>query len=479
MKRRQRFANITPNARSVADRRQSFYVTLDISAAADYNNLRSKKKKPDPPPPKFPQSATSIVHTSPTAQDNAGPSEPPETLLQETPAPMDIDPALGQPEEEPLIVQPQPRIQILDLHTQNPLISYQNQIYSCEWTSTLGTDILLTAPAPDFSYPVLRAKPNVSVLAASSIKLMGHTAQIASRHSAEESGQPSTPAPENPVTSINTASAEKAMPVKIPLAAIASRARQNQANFLERLIAIKAKKGEKDKVTVYTQKVNQGSGWRSQRRASDAIEDAEDEITPKQARRGSGTGGRPRGSRRLRGPRTAKGGLFRDYRPQLWDTPGADIRDGPSSTPESWDQLDVGTSDGRQTPAVTTANASPAPADPPVQPANRSLSASASANPSPTPSLRPAYPTNSETVFPADHATPSPSPALSLEPQPAIVIKEGTAPGSRVRHAAAPQQRRTEGLVVEQSTAAPDTASGNLGSPGVAAAGDAEMEDVG
>ena len=365
MRRRPRFAHLPFNLPSVADGRQSFYVTLDISSATEYNNPRAKKTQPEPSPINVPQPATSNAPTSPAAQDNAGPLEAPETPMQETPIPMDIDQIPDQPEEEPSVFQPRNCIQILDLHTHNPLISYQNQMYSCEWTSTLGTDLLLTTPMPDYPHPVLREQPNVSVLAASSIKLMGRTAHIASRHSAEESGQLSTPAPETSIASTNIANLENPRPVKIPLNATYSRARQDQANFLERLIAIKAKKGEKDNVTVYSQKVNQGTGWRSQRRASEAIEDAEDETTPKQPRRGGGTGGRPRGSRRLRGPRTAKGGLFRDYRPQLWDTPGADIRGGPSSTPESWDQLGGGTSDGRQTPTIITANASPPPADQP------------------------------------------------------------------------------------------------------------------
>ncbi|KAL9134079.1 MAG: hypothetical protein Q9175_004741 [Cornicularia normoerica] len=414
---------------------ESFYVTLDISSAVDYKNPRTKKKKPDPPPPKFPQPTTSIAPTSPVAQENADPSQPAETPIPETPAPMEIDQILGPPEEDPSLSVPKDRIQILDLHTQNPLISYQNQMYSCEWTSTLGTDLLLTTPTPDFSHPVLREKPNVSVLAASSIKLMCRPAQIANRHSAEESALPSTPAPESPIASPNTVGPEKATPVKIPLGATPSRARQNQANFLERLIAIKAQKGEKDSVTIHTQKVNQGTGWRSQRKASEAMEDGDDEFTPKQSRQGRATVGRPRGSRRTRGPRTAKGGLFRDYRPQLWDTPGADIRAGPSSTPENWDHLEDRASDGRRTPAITTVNTFALQADQPVQTANgnsSSLSASASAHASSTPLFRPVQSINGEPSSSYALATPSPSLALSLGLQPAIVTGESVVPASRV-----------------------------------------------
>lgn len=394
---------------------------------------------------------------------------------------MDIDQTPGQPEVDPSLPEPEDRIQILDLHTHNPLISYQNQMYSCEWTSTLGTDLLLTTPSPDFSHPMLREKPNVSLLATSSIKLMGRPAQLAARHNTEEGGHPSTPAAESSTASAKTASSEKATPVKIPLGATPSRARQNQASFLERLIAIKAKKGEKDNVTIYTQKVNQGSGWRSQRKASEAIEEGEDEPTPKQSRRGKAATGRPRGSRRVRGPRTAKGGLFRDYRPQMWDTPGADIRAGASLTPQSWDQLDGGTSGGRLTPAVTTTASSPSPVGETVQMANentRSLSASAGANASPSPSsLRPMQSTSGQDISTAEQATPSPSSALLLGQQPATETEESALPDFRVPDAEPLQQRRTEDMIAEESTPAPNTANDALENPEVVAS-NVEMEDV-
>ena len=41
---------------------------------------------------------------------------------------------------------PSSKIQVLDLHTANPLVAYQGTIYSCTWTTPLGTDILLKLP---------------------------------------------------------------------------------------------------------------------------------------------------------------------------------------------------------------------------------------------------------------------------------------------------------------------------------------------
>ena len=392
---------------------------------------------------------------------------------------MDVD----QDEEEPSLSGPEDRIQILDLHTLNPIVSYRNQMYSCEWTSTLGTDLLLTTPTSDFSHPILREKPDVSVLAASRIKLMGRPAQIANRHGAKENGQQSPPPPETSSTLPSTASTENHIPFKIPLGPMTSHARQKQANFLERFMALKAKKGEKDSITINTQKVNQGSGWRSQRKASEAREDGDDEITPKQSRRGRATIGRPLGSRRNRGPRTAKGGLFRDYRPQLWDTPGADIRAGHSSTPESWDQLDYGASDGRQTPAVTTVNASPSPPDQLTQTGSahsKSPSATASAHASQASHFPPLLQaTNDESG--SVHASGSPGPDLAapLEQPQATVTDESaiSASGAADNQPLQKEHEQTGDTIADQNIAASSAATSSLKENGMTAASDVEMRD--
>ena len=102
------------------------------------------------------------------------------------------------------------------------------------------------------------------------------------------------------------------------------------------------------------------------------MEEGDETSTPQQqSQRGKATIGRPRGSRRTRGARTAKGGLFRDYRPQLWDTPGADIRAG--STPENWDQLEG------NGPASDEAQTQPGPSASPILAEQPAQTASASA----------------------------------------------------------------------------------------------------
>ena len=207
---------------------------------------------------------------------------------------------------------------------------------------------------PNEPRPVLRQGPGVSVIAATSIKLSGRPVQLDSRQptSSETQSQDQKSAPDSSSQANKTSDSKEVTSVRIPDGLAPNRARQNQANFLQRLIAVKAAKGETDEVTVYAQRTNQGSGWRSQqhavaeRRASEAGDDREpEEGIRRLSSNRRGRIGRPRrGTWRTSGPRTAKGGLFRDYRPQLWDTEGADITNNSTRTPESWDQFEAGES---------------------------------------------------------------------------------------------------------------------------------------
>ena len=226
--------------------------------------------------------------------------------------------------------------------------------------------MLITAPNPSSDLPKLKEGPGYDILGATSIKIVGRSAQLA-------------PKPDVRV-SRNTDSAEAANQegdetgVKIPLGPASSKARQNQAKFLERLINVKKAKGEQDSVTVHSQKRMTNSGWRVQqnrRRAEDGAtmeglkvlvaegdevarerlremearvnedesgEEAELGTTVTESGRGVGSSGGRRGLRRGPGrpKKRAPGGLFRDYRPVEGDEEFADIRGTPATTPLTW-----------------------------------------------------------------------------------------------------------------------------------------------
>ncbi|KAL2844323.1 hypothetical protein BJY01DRAFT_264014 [Aspergillus pseudoustus] len=124
------------------------------------------------------------------------------------------------------------RVQILGLHTSNPIVSYQNQIFSCSWADQLGTELFF-APAETNSesdgadlipahVTSLKHTKEFDLIAANSVKILGRKANLIS-----SSGTPGLVyKPEH---------------------------QSNQAKFLERLKVVKRRKGETDNVrTVFS-----------------------------------------------------------------------------------------------------------------------------------------------------------------------------------------------------------------------------------
>lgn len=70
--------------------------------------------------------------------------------------------------------EPEISVQILELHSKNPLISYNGQVYSCTWGRTIGTDLVLARPGTldETIEPVLRGE-SFDVISVSRTKLVG------------------------------------------------------------------------------------------------------------------------------------------------------------------------------------------------------------------------------------------------------------------------------------------------------------------
>lgn len=348
------FASYLPNPA------QTFYVTVDLSSSS--STMRTREKR-DP-------SNFTTADSPPTEEFNEAGASPIR------------GPALDSSEA----------VQILDFHTSNPLISYKGRLYSCEWYTTIGTDLLLTYSESSES----------DVLAATRIKLSGrpvrmirhHGASKASLHPPDEAVDTQQATVESIPPQINNSTSPnppvKRPALEIPLDKHASVARQNQVHFLERFAAIKAARGEHDEVTVYAKKRYTGTGWRSRQRAEGDI-DSDDEgegddtmaigegdndedqdgdgegrdkiagatrfrsiqaaTPPSRAARQKRSRPRGRGARHV-------AGLFRDYRPNVANTKGgglfqksaaADGNPAPTDsdsraaisvpTPQTWDQL--------------------------------------------------------------------------------------------------------------------------------------------
>ncbi|XHG08127.1 hypothetical protein AWENTII_011245 [Aspergillus wentii] len=138
------------------------------------------------------------------------------------------------------------RVQILGLHTPNPIVSYQNQIFSCSWADQIGTELFFTHPenshhapltddtnpdgptsASSFAIPALKRGKDFDLVAANRVKILGRKANLISS---------SGPVPDqdgiNPqATDSSTTNPRRAGPPT------------NQSRFLERLMNAKRAKG--------------------------------------------------------------------------------------------------------------------------------------------------------------------------------------------------------------------------------------------
>jgi hypothetical protein len=78
-------------------------------------------------------------------------------------------------------------LQILDLNTENPIISHRGAFYSCTWHDLLGTDMFFTPPhqpALEASHAPLRTTNNYNLLGTSRVKLVGRRAKVSTKRTA-------------------------------------------------------------------------------------------------------------------------------------------------------------------------------------------------------------------------------------------------------------------------------------------------------
>ncbi|KAI4961103.1 hypothetical protein J4E86_000128 [Alternaria arbusti] len=151
-------------------------------------------------------------------------------------------------------------VQIIGLHTPNPLVMYNGQLLSCHWTSTVGTDMFFVKPNanPSTQSDTLRSLPSVDLLALGSAKLVAkvgrlrprddlfddasNTQQAAEVASAADGNQGTTTSVNN-IPDVQHSSNEEASPAS--------------SSFLARLNEAKAKRGEKSRLAI--SKTSEGS----------------------------------------------------------------------------------------------------------------------------------------------------------------------------------------------------------------------------
>ncbi|KAK0126950.1 hypothetical protein ONS96_006513 [Cadophora gregata f. sp. sojae] len=174
------------------------------------------------------------------------------------------------PEEEPRATE----VQILDLHSIKPLVSYDGHVFACRWSENIGTEMLFVPREKENGLPVLRELPNceVDLLAASSARITARTAHLERKFEAnsKRSGSGAGRGKGRSKAGRGGAAGGARSNVRIPRGT--SSQRNTQAEFLEQLIDLKEDIGEEDFVTVHAKARLTNFRWRKELYALRAAE---------------------------------------------------------------------------------------------------------------------------------------------------------------------------------------------------------------
>jgi len=166
-----------------------------------------------------------------------------------------IDPMLEQSardkaQDTPVVPdEPAGEIQILELHSDEPVVSYRNHIFRGTWFENIGTEMIFTPHDDKAPLPALRnLKDGIDLLAASSARIQFREATLRPKSEAEllrlELAREELNDEELPERY------KKNGGVYVHVGGDKSGQRQPQAHFLEDLITLKRSRGETDEVTV-------------------------------------------------------------------------------------------------------------------------------------------------------------------------------------------------------------------------------------
>lgn len=145
-------------------------------------------------------------------------------------------------------------IQILDFHSDNPIISYKGRIFSGSWASNIGSELLFGAhdEIAERNLPYLQTLPGgVDLMAASSCRILTTPADLRPKNRPEGRTLPLPYTTRRPMPD-KYRQLRKEAKIEIPVAFDKHGRRKPQARFLENLMAIKAKRHEYDEVTTMT-----------------------------------------------------------------------------------------------------------------------------------------------------------------------------------------------------------------------------------
>lgn len=211
--------------------RQTFYVTLDLSS----------NSKPQT--------------TDPDSKSAAAPAAKPQQPVA--------------PQERPIqsanVASSPSTLQILSLASTNPFVNHDGQLYSCQWASTLGTDIAFASPDTKLPFSPLHRESGFQIVSKSAVRLIGTPSKIIKRARRSRQLQRSSnsqalvssnvPNPGPSTTSLpDQTDAENTdfdpPPISIPVLTTSSDDRIHQAAFLEQIATTKRSRSDPDEVAI-------------------------------------------------------------------------------------------------------------------------------------------------------------------------------------------------------------------------------------
>jgi hypothetical protein len=224
---------------------EDFYFTLDLTAH-DCDALVSREKNPRVRYSRTREPVWAADQQAPTPKGRGRIKPPPQPIQED-------DTATGSA--------PPDELQIVDLHSAQPFVRLNGGYYSCYWSTDLGTQVYVSKAGvvEDAQYQ----GHVVDVVGLSRARLLGKPVQL------QERKRPSKPVTRgaSAATAITGADEDRSngnvpseasevltmrpgQALVVPKERITDESTKAQASFLERLSAIKLKKGEKDFVPI-------------------------------------------------------------------------------------------------------------------------------------------------------------------------------------------------------------------------------------
>ncbi|KAF2213761.1 hypothetical protein CERZMDRAFT_83864 [Cercospora zeae-maydis SCOH1-5] len=157
---------------------------------------------------------------------------------------------------------PRSNLQLLDLHTRNPLVKFDDGIYNCYWSTDLGTQFHISQAG---AIPQPRRPGTVlDVIGLSQTRLIGKPVTLTEKNF-DANGRAQSTAPEHDTVDAQSndgdaqqeeapvpLSNDPSQPLIIPRELCRNATAEAQASFLERLSQIKLKRGETDRIPMYS-----------------------------------------------------------------------------------------------------------------------------------------------------------------------------------------------------------------------------------